>query len=112
VPSFEAGEVPRRSTSSLEFMGTRHRQFGYWHILSALVGVLVVMDVLLTLTRTFRRRRVADASGALSVEAPSVYWGRLARSLGLHIFAWAVLAGTFWAIVCFGPLRPVHEWFR
>lgn len=93
-------------------MGTRHRQLGYWHILSAVVALFLAFDMLFTLTRTFRRRSVADSSGVSSVESASVYRRRLARSIGPHLLAWAVLVGGFWAIVHFGPLRPVHEWFK
>jgi hypothetical protein len=92
-------------------MGTRHRQLGYWLILDAVVGLLLALDVWFTLARTFRRRTVAGLSGAASVETTSTYWRRIARSLGPHILVWAALIGGFWAIVHFGPLRPVHEWF-
>jgi len=30
----------------------------------------------------------------------------------LHLSVYALIIGGFWAIVHFGPLRPVHEWLR
>lgn len=80
-------------------------------MLSALLGVLVALDVWFTLTRTFRRRRIVDKSGAIVLESALMYWRRVARSAGPHIVVWGVLIGGFWAIIRFGPLRPVHEWF-
>jgi hypothetical protein len=34
------------------------------------------------------------------------------RRLALNLLILAVIVGGFWAIVHFGPLRPVHEWMR
>jgi hypothetical protein len=34
------------------------------------------------------------------------------RRIWLHFAAWVLIIGGFWAIVHFGPLRPVHEWLR
>jgi hypothetical protein len=34
------------------------------------------------------------------------------RRISLHVGVWAVIIGGFFAIVHFGPLRPVHEWLR
>jgi hypothetical protein len=75
------------------------------------VSFLVALDVWFTLTRTYRRRGVAGPSGADSMESMSTFWRRIARVLGPHILAWAALVGGFWAIIHFGPLRPIHEWF-
>ena len=91
-------------------MLTRNRQLGYWHLLGALVSVLVALDVWFTLTGTFRRRRITDESGSVSFEPTPMYWRRVARSAGRHIIiVWMLLIGCFWAIIHFGPLRPVHE---
>jgi hypothetical protein len=34
------------------------------------------------------------------------------RRVMLHAGAWVLIVGGFFAIVHFGPLRPVHEWIR
>jgi len=34
------------------------------------------------------------------------------RRILLHLGVWVLMIGGFWAIVHFGPLRPVHEWLR
>lgn len=41
-------------------------------------------------------------------ESAAVRWRRVL----LHVGVWVLIIGGFWAIVHFGPLRPVHEWFR
>jgi hypothetical protein len=41
-------------------------------------------------------------------ESAVVRWRRIL----LHAGAWVLVIGGFWAIVHFGPLRPVHEWMR
>ena len=35
-----------------------------------------------------------------------MYWRRVARSAGPHIFVWGILIGGFWAIIHFGPFAP------
>ena len=34
------------------------------------------------------------------------------RRIAIHLGFYALLIGGFFAIVHFGPLRPVHEWIR
>ena len=34
------------------------------------------------------------------------------RRVWLHLGVYVLIIGGFWAIVHFGPLRPVHEWLR
>jgi uncharacterized membrane protein SirB2 len=41
-------------------------------------------------------------------ESATVRWRRIL----MHVSLWVLVFGGFWAIVHFGPLRPVHEWFR
>jgi hypothetical protein len=41
-------------------------------------------------------------------EPAAVRWRRIL----LHVGAWVLIIGGFFAIVHFGPLRPVHEWIR
>jgi hypothetical protein len=41
-------------------------------------------------------------------ESGSIY----RRGILLHLGVWVLIIGGFWAIVHFGPLRPVHEWLR
>jgi hypothetical protein len=80
-------------------------------ILSGIVTFLIALDVFFTVIRTFRRRRIGDPSGIASLETRSQYWRRVALSIAPHVVVCGILIGGFWAIVHFGPLRPVHEWF-
>jgi uncharacterized membrane protein SirB2 len=41
-------------------------------------------------------------------ESAALRWQRIS----LHVGAWLLIVGGFWAIIHFGPLRPVHEWLR
>jgi hypothetical protein len=34
------------------------------------------------------------------------------RRIFIHLAVYGLIIFGFWAIVHFGPLRPVHEWFR
>lgn len=51
-------------------------------------------------------RRTAGSNGA---KVSSVAQRR--RTL-LHLGVWVLIIGGFWAIIQFGPLRPIHEWLR
>jgi nitrate reductase gamma subunit len=41
-------------------------------------------------------------------ESAAVRW----RRISLHVGVWVLVIGGFWALLHFGPLRPVHEWLR
>ena len=92
-------------------MGMRKRQLGYWHFFGIAL-VLGLIDLVVALTRTFRKRLVVNAAGVLVEEAPMSRARRIAWALGPHILGWGIVIGGFWAIVHFGPLKPVHEWFQ
>jgi hypothetical protein len=47
-------------------------------------------------------------SGNGTREPVALYRRRLLLQFGVG----ALIVGGFWAIVYFGPLRPVHEWLR
>jgi hypothetical protein len=92
---------PRRSTETLEAMA----------IVSLIFTAFLVTDVLFTTIRFFRRRRLTNADGTTTVETKRARRGRVLGKIGLHLLAWTLLVGIFLAILYFGPLRPVHEWF-
>jgi uncharacterized BrkB/YihY/UPF0761 family membrane protein len=66
--------------------------FGFLNLIS------VVMDI-------FGRRKVG---GGGSKELVAVYLRRQLLRLGVGV----LIIGGFWAIIYFGPLRPVHEWLK
>jgi hypothetical protein len=77
--------------------------------MSVIIGVatciFLLLDLISIVTEVFGRRTVA--SNGLKQPA-TVY----RRRIHLHLGMWVLIIGGFWAIVHFGPLRPVHEWFR
>jgi hypothetical protein len=89
----------------------RQRQLGYWHLFGIAL-ILGLVDLVAALIRTFRKRMVADGGGGLVAETPTSRARRIAWTLGPHILGWGLVIGCFWAIVHFGPLKPVHEWFQ
>jgi predicted MFS family arabinose efflux permease len=64
-----------------------------------------LLDLISVLTEIFRRRTVGSNEAKESSVAHR-------RRVLLHLAAWVLIIGGFWAIVHFGPLRPVHEWLR
>ena len=80
-------------------------------IVSLIFTAFVVTDVFLTTIRFFRRRRITNAGGTTTFETKRARGRRVLGKIALHALAWAILVGIFLAIVYFGPLRPVHEWF-
>jgi len=103
-----------RSTWTLEDMGTRRQQAGFWYLPGAALSVLCALDVAYSiprLVRSLRRRRDSGEANSGSIESMPSYLGRLCRAAAPRLFVYGTLALTFWAIVHFGPLKPVHEWF-
>jgi hypothetical protein len=96
-------------------MKTRRRQRGSGYIAGTVLAVLTVLnllDLVLTFRRTILRRTISSSTGRDSVEPSGVYFKRIGRTFGRPILLLATLAFLFWAIVHFGPLKPVHEWFQ
>ncbi len=77
--------------------------------MSVITGVALLIFGLLNLVSVvvdiFGRRKVG---GDGPKEPVAVYRRRLLLHLGVGV----LIIGGFWAIVHFGPLRPVHEWIR
>ena len=75
--------------------------------MSVIIGVAIFVGFLLNLisivAEIFGRRTSRGVN-----EPPAVRWRRIL----LHLAVWVLIIGTFWGIVYFGPLRPVHEWIR
>jgi hypothetical protein len=70
--------------------------------MSGIIGVVVLMFASLELIS------VAIEVFGWRKEAAAVRWRRIV----LHVGAWVLIIGAFFAIVHLGPLRPVHEWIR
>ena len=92
----------------------RRRQLGFVQILTVVLAVLAAVDLVVgtfKFARSMRRQKVADAFGALSTESPPAYFRRLWRGVAPYLLLLAVLVLGFLAILRFGPLKPIHEWF-
>jgi hypothetical protein len=95
-------------------MGTRRRQLGFLHILAIVLAPLVLLDLAfgaVRLARALRRRSSVDALGAASFESVPAYLGRLVHAAAPPALILGMLVLCLWAIVHFGPLKPIHEWF-
>jgi hypothetical protein len=88
----------------------RTRQAGYWHFFGVAL-VLGAVDLVFAVIRLFAPRAIADDAGAIAPETSRARARRIARTLGPHIAGWGLVVAGFWAIIHFGPLKPVHEWF-
>jgi hypothetical protein len=66
------------------------------------ICIFFLLDFISIVTEVFGRRTV----GTNGLKEPA------RRRILLHLGMWVLIIGGFWAIVLFGPLRPVHEWFR
>lgn len=85
------------------------------HVLSVLVSIVLAIDfafATIRVVRAARRRRIADASGKTATEPWGIYIFRLIRGVAAPVGVLLLLVVGFWAIVHFGPLRPIHEWFN
>lgn len=74
-------------------------------IIGTVLFFLALLELLSIAIEIFGWRTVG-ATGLK--ESPTVRWRRVL----LHVGVWVLIFGGFWAIIHFGPLRPVHEWFR
>lgn len=74
-------------------------------IIAVVIVLFGVLDLISIVMKTFGCRTVG---GNGSKESAVVY----RRRLLLHLGVWVLVIGGLWAIVHFGPLRPVHEWLR
>ena len=70
-----------------------------------LVGFLILglLDMVSTTREFFRWRAIESAAERRAIAR---------RRMAIHLGFYAVLILGFFAIVYFGPLRPVHEWIR
>jgi len=64
-----------------------------------------LLDLISVVMEIFRRRM----AGSNGLKEPTVV---RRRRIWLHLGVWVLIIGGFWAIIQFGPLRPVHEWMR
>ncbi len=72
-------------------------------IIVVAIFVFGLLDFISIVTEIFGRR----TAGSTGLKA-SAAWRRIL----LHVGVWMLIIGGFWAIIHFGPLRPVHEWLR
>jgi hypothetical protein len=96
-----------RSTWTLDDMGMRRQQLGFWHFIGVASATLII-DLIAT-TFFALRRKVVGSPDELGAKHPTRA-RRVAAALLPHLILWGVLIGGFLAIVHFGPLKPVHEW--
>jgi hypothetical protein len=77
--------------------------------MSVIIGVAIcifgLLDLMSIVTEIFGRSTV----GSNEAKESSVVQR---RRILLHLGMWVLILGGVWAIVHFGPLRPVHEWLR
>jgi hypothetical protein len=77
--------------------------------MSVMVAVSLIifglLDLISIVSEIFGRR-------AVSTNGTKVLRFAHRRRVWLHLGVYALIIGGFWAIVHFGPLRPVHEWLR
>jgi hypothetical protein len=74
-------------------------------ILGVEICIFFLLDIISVVGEMLGRRTVS-AHGA---KAPNF---AQRRRIWLHFGAYVLIIGGFWAIMHFGPLRPVHEWMR
>jgi hypothetical protein len=74
-------------------------------IISVAICIFFLLDVISIVAEVFGRRTV----GSNGLKEPATVYR---RRILLHLGMWVLIIGGFWAIVHFGPLRPVHEWLR
>jgi hypothetical protein len=82
------------------------------YVLSILAYRLGTACVVFGMALLFRRRDLVGPTGARTYETSASYFARIRKAAAAVLVACLLLVVFFWAIVHFGPLRPVHEWFR
>jgi hypothetical protein len=77
--------------------------------MSVVIGVAIcifgLLDLISIVTEIFGRSTVGSNEAKESSVAHR-------RRILLHLGMWVLIIGGVWAIIHFGPLRPVHEWLR
>jgi fatty acid desaturase len=82
------------------------------YVLSILAYRLATACVVFGVALLFRRRDVIDPTGTRIYETSASYFARIREAAVALLLVCLLLIVFFWAIVHFGPLRPVHEWLR
>jgi hypothetical protein len=85
---------------------------GNMYVLSILAYRLATACVVFGVALLFRRRDVIDPTGTRIYETSASYFARIREAAVALLLVCLLLIVFFWAIVHFGPLRPVHEWLR
>jgi len=77
--------------------------------MSVIIGVAVVifgvLNFISVVAEIFGRRSFGGAGAKESSVARR-------RRIFIHLAVYVLIIGGFWAIIHFGPLKPVHEWIR
>ena len=81
------------------------------YFVSVVASRLAIASVVFGLVLLFRRREPLNSIGTRSVEMNSIYLVRIGKLMAALCLAGLLSLACLWAIVHFGPLRPVHEWF-
>jgi hypothetical protein len=82
------------------------------YVLTILASRLAIACVVFAVALLFRRRALVSPTGARTCETSASYFARIRKAAVAVALACMLLVAVFWAIVHFGPLRPVHEWIR
>lgn len=78
-------------------------------VISAIIAAVLIIFGLLdmvSIVREIFRTRITGSDGAKEPRFVHRRW------IFIHLAVYALIIVGFWAIVHFGPLRPVHEWLR
>ena len=78
-------------------------------VISAITAAVLIIFGLLdmaSIVREIFRRRAIGSDGAKEPRFVRRQW------IFIHLAVYVLIILGFWAIIHFGPLRPVHEWLR
>jgi predicted MFS family arabinose efflux permease len=78
-------------------------------VMSAVIAVALIVFGLIDMVSIVRD---IFAWGAADSKDPKELRLMRRRRIVLHLGIYVLIIGGFWAIIHFGPLRPVHEWLR